>query len=90
MDKVIIDGIYPQTNYTTQQFYTKEEYDKLQSENEQLHNDLKECGIKREQYRQTLQEIRCIVDKNISFMDTSSTTKAMIRIQAKINEVIEE
>ena len=36
MDKVITDGIYPQTNYTTQQFYTKEEYDKLQAENEQL------------------------------------------------------
>ena len=39
-------------------------------------------------YSQALQEIRCVVDKNISFMDTSSTTKAMIRIQAKINEVI--
>lgn len=40
MDKVIIDGLCPQTNYTTQQFYTKEEYDKLQAENEFLKKEL--------------------------------------------------
>ena len=34
--KGVEQAIYPQTNYTTQQFYTKEEYDKLQAENERL------------------------------------------------------
>lgn len=35
--KGVEQAIYPQTNYTTQQFYTKEEYDKLQAEYDDLH-----------------------------------------------------
>ena len=42
MDKVT-DGIYPQTNYTTQQFYTKEEYERLQAEYDDLHLNYAGC-----------------------------------------------
>lgn len=39
--KGVEQAIYPQTNYTTQQFYTKEEYERLQAENEKLKFELK-------------------------------------------------
>lgn len=38
--KGVKQAINPQTNYTTQQFYTKEEYEKLQQENDNLKDDI--------------------------------------------------
>lgn len=64
-------NIYPQTNYTTQQFYTKEEYEKLEQENERLKDELRVAQMNRmtmfetldivtekDTYKQALQEIR--------------------------------
>lgn len=41
-------------------------------------------------YKQTLQEIKAIVKKNISYQDTDSTTKAMTKILDLITKAEEE
>lgn len=43
-------------------------------------NENKGYNKKEEQYRQTLQEIKTIVKKNISYQDTDSTTRAMTKV----------
>lgn len=69
--------------------------EQLKEESEQLHNDLKECGIKREQYRQALQEIKryiaVICKEECGYVQQKRCLDADCRygqILAKINEVI--
>lgn len=88
-------NIYPQTNYTTQQFYTKEEYEKLQQENERLKEEKGGMQILidnyialTEKYRQALQEIREIAEKMYNTNDEDTERDLHIELQAKINEVI--
>lgn len=69
---------------------TKYDYYKFIKENEQLHNDLKECGIKREQYRQALQEIREMIDcANCEYESNDNCNPQQCsKIETKINQVI--
>ena len=97
-NKKLKSNIYPQTNYTTQQFYTKEEYDKLQQENEQikkdyakLHIDFAKCNEENEWLEKEVETWIYQADKraklsNIRF-NTAETYKQALQ---EIREYCEE
>lgn len=67
----------------------EQENERLKQESEQLHNDLKECGIKREQYRKALEDIRGIVFQAEQKLHcVCDITEMLLDIIDKINEVI--
>lgn len=80
--KGVEQAIYPQTNYTTQQFYTKEEYDKLQAENEQLKADIESRTMcitcERELQNYNLQAENERLKKEIKYLEEEKKEKIQL------------
>lgn len=88
--KGVEQAVYPQTNYTTQQFYTKEEYEQLQAENERLKEESKNYCIQLQVLAQALEDIRDIIDSRFKTAYMTFGYKEYDKLIEDIDKIVNE